>query len=105
MTARGQEPSELVRANVETLHGIIFDMLTPDDDGQVSINAQQALFLTTAVEKLTKAAKTDNELRRQIREEMAEEAAEAVDRVAKTKGLTAETVSALKAEFLGIAKK
>lgn len=105
VAARGQEPSDLVRANIESLHSIVFDLQTPNEEGNIVVDAKQAMFLTTAVEKLARAAKTDTEHRRQVRQEMAEEANQALDRVAKTKGLTAETVDALKAEFLGIAKK
>lgn len=99
----GEEPSQLTKLNLELAHTVLFDLLTPDEEGRVSLDAEGAFFVTSSIQKLASAAKTDADLRMKIRKEVAVEAAAKVEKVAKSSGLSADTVSAIKAQILGIA--
>ncbi|WP_027853379.1 DUF3486 family protein [Marinobacterium litorale] len=59
--------------------------------------------LSLAIKHLEEAASVNEKREREIRRQMAEEAADAVDEAAKAQGLTADSVSQIKAQILGIA--
>ncbi len=59
--------------------------------------------LSLAIKHLEDAASTNEKREREIRRQMAEEAATAVDEAAKQQGLTADSVAQIKAQILGIA--
>ena len=59
--------------------------------------------LSLAIKHLEEAASTNEKREREIRRQMAEEAATAVDEAAKQQGLTADSVAQIKAQILGIA--
>lgn len=59
--------------------------------------------LALAVSRLEKASTDNFKREREIRREALEQAAEQADRIAKSQGLSADTVAALKKEILGIA--
>jgi hypothetical protein len=101
----GDEPeSKVARANIELGHALIMKCMVGEDGDMVTLDPEEAMFVASSIQKLAGAAKTDNDLRLAIRKEVAAEAAAAVDRVAKTRGLTADQVTSLKSEFLGIAR-
>lgn len=58
--------------------------------------------LARAIQAATGAQKTSAEHRRRMEERLAEKLDEAVDSVAKVKGITAETAEAIKAQILGV---
>lgn len=101
---RGRVAAELLKAG-------IFDLLTAveidEETGEakaVQIGPDLAKTLAAALRDLSQAAKIDADRTLKVRQEAAKEAAKAVDRVAKTKGLTRETVDDIKFAVLGIAK-
>lgn len=108
----GQESDDRVgRASIALLQGAILELLTErplGEDGEpVTLSAGEAKELSLSIQRLISASSADADrqlkLKREAREEMAREAASAVEKVAKREGgLTAETVQAIKAEILGI---
>lgn len=105
----GQEASEVSRTNLEILHTMIMKMMTgPDDqDGEVSFDAKDTMFIATALEKLTKASKVDLDARilaarEQERKIATEKAAEKAVATAISEGISDQTVNKIKASILGI---
>ncbi len=103
----GEAPeSRQARLNIELMHSVILDLVIgAQEGGQVTLDPEQAMFLARSMKDLATAQKADAEFVLRIRQEAAKEAAAAVDRVAKTRGLSAETVADLKEQFLGIARR
>lgn len=59
--------------------------------------------LSLAIKHLEEAASVNEKREREIRQQMAEEAADAVETAAKAQGLTADSVAQIKQQILGIA--
>ena len=59
--------------------------------------------LSLSIKHLEEAASVNEKREREIRRQMAEEAAQAVDTAAKSQGLTADSVALIKQQILGIA--
>lgn len=106
-----KKASDVARVNIEILHTIIMDILMVDPDadavdGNPQVNAGDAMKIAIALEKLTKAHKTDTDRELKIREEAAKQAmkqaSEIVETTGKEKGLSPEQVKELKTKFLGI---
>jgi hypothetical protein len=112
----GDEPdNKLARLNLELMHSVVMQTITAtseDEDGDpqpVTFCPEDAMFLARALKELAGAQKTDSDrtliMRREALKQAQAEAAAAVDKVAKREGgLTKETVAAIKAEILGIAR-
>lgn len=116
----GDEPDhKLTRLNIEMMQGAVFQILIAaaeagDQGGNaeggdpVTLSPQDVGLMAKALGDLTRAAKIDTDrlmkVQAEAREQMAKEAAKAVDQVAKRQGagLTRETIEAIKAEILGI---
>lgn len=104
----GEEPDNRVgRLNIELMHGIVMDMLTGMEEGgepgTVSFDAEETMFLARSLQSLASAQKIDTDRLLKVRVEVAKEAAKAVETVGKAKGLTKETMDAIKHAVLGIA--
>lgn len=105
----GDKPtSEVARANIELLHSIIMDvMVAGGEDGAEApkFESGDAMKIAIALEKLTKAHKTDTDRDMQVVKEAErkakEEALKAVENVAKRGGMSADTVAKIKKEILG----
>jgi hypothetical protein len=67
-----------------------------------SLDMEQLMFLTSAVQKLTSAQKTDTDRRMKIEEAALKQAAARVDKVARASGWSAETAALVRSEILGI---
>lgn len=96
------------RLNIELMHGIVMQMLTgsPDETGEasaVTFDAEETMFLARSLQSLASAQKIDTDRLLKVRVETAKEAAKAVETVGKAKGLTKETMDAIKHAVLGIA--
>lgn len=124
LTARfGDQPdNRLARMNLELLHNAMFETLTAaegseadeegDEDGErvpVPMDPKSLKSLADALRSMASAEKLDAEriarMKAEARREALEEAAKAVETVAKrdpAKGLTKETVLAIRREILGI---
>lgn len=105
----GDRPdNQLQRLNLELMHGIIMQIATStveDEDGEahpVTFNAMEAKFLSEALAKLASAEKTDVDRTLRMKQEAAKEAAAAVDRVAKSEGISQATADRIKASILGV---
>lgn len=99
------------RASIAMLQSTLLRLQTErplDADGQpVTLSVGEAKELSLALQRLISAQRMDAErqlkLKREAREEMAREAATAVEKVAKREGgLTKDTIDAIKAEILGM---
>ncbi|MBK5960580.1 hypothetical protein CCR97_20600 [Rhodoplanes elegans] len=66
--------------------------------------AQMLMFTGRALEHAEKAKRISSETRRKIETEFQAKAAKAVDAVAASKGLSAETVESIKAKILGVTR-
>lgn len=104
----GDKPtSDVALANIEMLHTLIMDILVfAPEDGNKKLDGGDAMKIAIALEKLTKAHAIDTDRELKIRAEAAKEAklkaAEAVDNVAKSQGLTRDTVQKIKQKILGV---
>lgn len=109
----GDRPdNELARANIQMLHGQVFNMILEEDSAfdeegnPLPGDSLKLVRLTKAVQQLLSAEKMNAErvaqIRKIAREEAQQEAAAAVDAVATRteRGLTKDTIDAIKREIL-----
>lgn len=96
---------QTVRVLAETVADMAFEMVEAIQEGE-AVGAKDLANLGRMVKDLSQGLALSAQRQLKIREETAKklrkEAEEAVDRVAATQGLSRDTVTALKAEFLGI---
>ncbi|MBP2301296.1 DUF3486 family protein [Azospirillum picis] len=109
----GDEPdTKVARLNIELGHSLIMNLMTgmagggtEGDDGQpVQLDPEQVMFLTSSIQKLASARKTDAELILRLQTEADKRAIAAMEATAKRKGLSADTIADIKKDFLGIRK-
>ncbi len=109
----GENPvTQVGRVASELLQGVVFDLLTAvetdEETGQakpVQIDPKTAGVLAGVLRDVAAAQKTDSDRMAKEREQYAKEAAKAVQKVAKAKGLTQETADEIAFAVLGIAKQ
>lgn len=103
-----KEVSQVARTNMELTHTLLMKlMIGGDDQESVVLDAKEAMFIATALEKLTKASKVDFEAqllaaREQARIEATEKAAEKATEVARKQGLSASIIHDIKTNILGV---
>jgi hypothetical protein len=102
------------RLNIELMHTIVTDLMTASgpesEDGEpgepVQLDAAQVHFLAKSLDHLSRASAKDAELTLRIRAEAEKRtkaaAVDAAESVGREKGLSAETVEAIKARILGV---
>ena len=108
----GDEPdTKVARLNIELGHSLIMNLMTgmaggtEGEDGQtVQLDPEQVMFLTSSIQKLASARKTDAELILRLQTEADKRAIAAMEATAKRKGLSADTIADIKKDFLGIRK-
>lgn len=108
----GDEPDHMTRMNLQLMQGVIMRIATAtaqEEDGTtrpVTFDAEEAMFLSSALQKIVSAQKSDTDRNVILKREAAKEAAAAVDKVAARigGGMSKETVAAIKAEILGIGR-
>lgn len=71
-------------------------------DGE-KVEGKEVMLMARALKDIAAAAKTDAEARARIRQELAQEAAAAVDKAGAARGLTQETRDEIRREILGMA--
>ncbi|MDU7522055.1 MAG: phage protein Gp27 family protein [Roseomonas mucosa] len=113
------EEGKTARLNIELAQSAILDLLmrsaeaqdTAQQDGEEEsgpLDAMGTMLVAKGLEHLVKAQRHDVELIQKIEERAAakakREAAQAVETVAREKGLSRETVAAIKASVFGVAK-
>jgi hypothetical protein len=109
LTAKfGDEPDhQVARMNFELMHSMIFELQmatasSEDEEGNpVTLDAKQVKFLAGAMKDIASAQKVDTDRVLKLRAEFAKEAAAKVDTIGKAKGLSADTVAALRHAVLG----
>ncbi len=111
----GEETDERVgRANMALLQGAILELITErpvdEETGEVArLDAGEMKALSLSLQRLINSQRVDADrqlkLRAEARREAMEDAAKAVDKVARVQGgMTADTVAAIKREILGISE-
>jgi hypothetical protein len=112
----GDKPAdEVTRASIELLHNAVFELLqdagmAEGEEGEAAKalvrNPQAAKFLAETIEKLVKASRHNVEFVEKVETRAANkakaDAAIAVDQVGKARGLTADTLAAIKASIFGV---
>lgn len=94
-----KESDDLTILTAETIKALVLHMLGDATEG---IQPLAAMQLANAFKSATQAQNISSDRRRKLDTEFAARVTDAVDTVAKTKGLTAETVEAIKAKVLGV---
>ena len=111
----GEQPeSKVAKLNIELVHGAILDLFMAAEEGEEDeeggakpvINPAAAMQVAKALEHLTKASRHDVEFiekaERRAAEKATKDAATAVERVAKERGIGKETLDAIKAGIFGV---
>lgn len=105
----GDQPEQKVgRLNIELAHSLILQLMAGQDGEPVVLDAEGAMQLATAIQRLTSAAKTDLERETKLRAEIARLAAGKVDEAAAEaarageRGLSAERLAQLRRDILGV---
>lgn len=105
------ELSGMLRLNVELLQGTLFELQSlaasdGDEERRVNMTPKSAALIAKALESSARAVRTDEEWKQSVEDRATEKAkvaaAQAVETVARQRGLTAETLDALKAGIFGI---
>lgn len=108
----GDKPdNELARLNIQMLHGQVFDAILAEDDlvdeegNPLPIDSLKLVRLTKSIQQLLSAEKMNAErvaqIRREARAEATKEAAENATKEARAKGLSKDTVEAIRIAVLG----
>lgn len=117
MQKLGDAPaSRAAQLNIELLHGAVLDLHMRaaegeevDEGGKAALagNPQGVMLLSKAIDHLTSAAKKDAEFVAQVEERATAKAkraaAAAVETVAREKGISPDTLAAIKAGIFGVA--
>lgn len=84
----------------ETIKALVFNMLAEADED--SANPLGVMQLAAAFKQAVQAQSISSDRRRKVEADFAAKVETAVQTVARTKGLTAETAEAIKAQILGV---
>jgi uncharacterized protein DUF3486 len=92
---------DLTLIAAEAIKTLVWEVLT--NAGEAGVDPKGAMNLANALRAATQAQNVSTARRERIEKEFATQVDEAVETVAKVKGLTSETVEAIKAQILGVA--
>lgn len=95
-----QGSDDLTRIAAEAIKTLVFEIVT--SAGEAGIDTKGAMELARALQSAAQAQGISTARRQKLDAEFAAGVGKAVDAVAKTKGLTAETAEAIKAQILGV---
>lgn len=95
-----QASDDLTLIAAEAIKTLVFEVLT--SAGEAGIDPKGAMALANALRAATQAQGVSTARRQKIEKEFGEKVDDAVEKVAKVKGLTAETAEAIKAQILGV---
>ncbi len=84
----------------EAIKSLVFELLT--NSGEAGLDPKGAMSLAAALHKATQAQNVSSDRRRKVEAEFKAQAEEAVTKVAKAKGLTAETTQDILSQILGV---
>lgn len=74
--------SKSARVNIELMQALVMKCLVDEDGGVVALDAKEAMFMASALQKLAGAAKADVDREVKIRKELGARVAKAVDAIA-----------------------
>jgi len=98
--------NKMLRLNAELLQSALMDLLVSEDGEPVTLEAKDAAFLATALQRIAGATKTDADLTLKIREEAERKAkvaaVKAAETVGRERGLSSDTIQAIRAQILGV---
>ena len=98
--------NKMLRLNAELMQSAVMNLLVGEDGEPVTLDAKDASFLATALQRIAGAAKTDADLTLKIREEAERKAkataVKAAETVGKERGLSTDTIQAIRAHILGV---
>lgn len=97
-----QGSDDLTRIAAEAIKTLVFELLTMAGEGGMS--AKDAMQLANALRAASQAQTVSTARRQKIEAEFADKVEEAVEVVAKSRGLTSDTVESIKAQILGVEK-
>jgi hypothetical protein len=92
---------DLTLMAAEAIKSLVFEVL--QGAGEAGVSPKGAMELAAALRSAVQAQSVSAERRRRVEAEFAQKADKALDKVAKARGLSAETVSDIKARILGVA--
>ncbi|MCY1705228.1 DUF3486 family protein [Pannonibacter sp. SL95] len=95
-----QASDNLTLIAAEAIKTLVFELLT--NSGEAGLDPKGAMSLANALHKAAQAQTVSSDRRRKVEEEFAKQAESAIEKVAKVRGLTAETAEAIKAQILGV---
>lgn len=95
--------SDVGRLLSEMLRTVAFQTIADFDEGEKGASAGELMFIAKAIKELASADKISADREIIIRREFAKQAASKVEESATAAGMTAETISAIKREILGLA--
>ena len=101
MDAESSDDLTLIAA--ETIKTLVFEILS--SKGEAGIDPKGAKALADALRSATLAQNVSTQRRKTIQQEYEAKAEKAIERVAKEKGLSADTISQLRHDFLGVRPK
>lgn len=96
-----QASDNLTLIAAEAIKTLIFELLT--NAGEAGLDPKGAKALADALRSASQAQGVSLATRQKVEKEFNDKAAQAIDTVAKAKGLTKKTVAEIKAEILGVA--
>lgn len=107
--------SQAARMNIELMHSVILDLFAHSADGEdvapggqlaLAGDPEGAMMLAKALDHLTRASRSNVEFvaaaEKRAAERAKRDAAKAVDAVAREKGISGETLDAIKAGIFGV---
>lgn len=99
---------KMARANIEMMHALMMKLMVSEKGDTVELDPQDAMFLATALQRLSGAAKTDVDRTMKLEERIAarerSKAADTAATVATEAGLSKSTVEDIRAKILGVSK-
>ncbi|MCK5296461.1 MAG: DUF3486 family protein [Alphaproteobacteria bacterium] len=104
----GEESEDkTAQANIQMMHSLVMKLITGKAAGETVLDAKEVMFLSSSLQKLTSASKSDVDreikLRERIEKEIREKASKAIAKTAKQAGLSKEMVEQFKNDVFGVA--
>jgi Skp family chaperone for outer membrane proteins len=96
----GEDADNVTKAATLTLKTLILEML--ESAGEAGFSPKEAMSMAGAMRALQVAENLSTARRQKIEKEFSEKVTDAVDAVAKAKGLSSETVADIRAQILGV---
>lgn len=99
-----ESSGETSKLLIQMVRSLAFDVSIKLQNGENSIDPKGLKELATAIEKLEKSASEGFKREQEVRKVMALEAANAVEKVAKSAGLSVEGAAMIRQQILGLAQ-